>query len=60
MSSYEISEKIMTVVSDNASNMTNAFDFSLPGNTTDKADETTLMIKTWLTLVKMLPPQKAH
>ena len=39
VSSYEISEKIMTVVTDNASNMTKAFDFSLPGYTTDKDDE---------------------
>ena len=29
----------MTVVTDNASNMTKAFDFSLPGYTTDKDDE---------------------
>lgn len=32
---YEIGEKICSIISDNASNMTKAFDFTLPGYTTD-------------------------
>ena len=36
ISAYEISEKIMTIVTDNASNMTRAFDLSLPGYVTEK------------------------
>lgn len=36
VSMYENSDKLMTIVTDNASNMTKAFEFSLPGFVTDK------------------------
>ena len=36
ISAYEISEKIISIVTDNASNMTKAFDLSLPGYVTEK------------------------
>ena len=42
VSTYEISDKVITIVTDNASNMTKAFKFPLPGYVTEKetdADE---------------------
>ena len=44
VSTYKISDKVMTIVADNASNMTKAFEFPLPGYVTEKetdADEDT-------------------
>ena len=51
---YEITEKIMTLVTDNASNMTKAFEFSLPGYTTEKQSDA-VMTPTLMMSVQTAP-----